>query len=264
MAGNSTPSSYAGFGGGSSTPSAPPDQTGKKLADRAKDVKRILDQVLKTAADKSGMLKIVVHGAQIVCDKTIPAMKPNKLMVPDPRPLAEGMPVAAIQDVIRGKNIKPWPCKCKLRPSKGDHLPCDYKPGGVWTPPIMTETVGTGSPQLAVPEIARHRCAIGGTISIIDPGQHTKKGKLGGPNSMPSMDQPGLDGELMAMNRGMVGVHAAGICVTALNTFGAGGGILGALNLAGTAMGPDALSWGTMSSLTSSSCPASAPGISRP
>ena len=49
MAGNSTPSSYAGFGGGSSTPSAPPDQTGKKLADRAKDVKRILDQVLKTA-----------------------------------------------------------------------------------------------------------------------------------------------------------------------------------------------------------------------
>ena len=72
------------------------------------------------------------------------------------------------------------------------------------------------------------------------------------------------NGELLAMNRGMVGVHAAGLCMSALNTFGAGGGVLGALNLAGTPTGMDSLSWGTVPTLSSTSCPGPSPGIARP
>jgi hypothetical protein len=37
----------------------------------------------------------------------------------------------------------------------------------------------------AVPEVAVHRCTYGGTIRIVDPGQHTKKAKLGGASIKP-------------------------------------------------------------------------------
>ena len=38
---------------------------------------------------------------------------------------------------------------------------------------------------MAIPEVATHRCSIGGTIRIVDPGQRSKRAKLGGASMKP-------------------------------------------------------------------------------
>lgn len=126
------------------SPQRPPPA---QQASKAKDVaKQVLDQASKAIQDKSGMVRLVVHGAKLVCDQTIPPKKINILLVPDPRPLVEGKPQANIADKIRDKNIKPWPCKCKKRPQGSDHLPCDYRPADLWKPGVSSQTVDSTLP----------------------------------------------------------------------------------------------------------------------
>ena len=38
---------------------------------------------------------------------------------------------------------------------------------------------------MAIPEVATHRCSIGGTIRIVDPGQRSNRAKLGGASMKP-------------------------------------------------------------------------------
>ena len=119
-------------------------------AQKADQVKKAAEKALKEACKaiekKSGLVRLVVHGAQIVCDKTIPAKKINTLLVPDPRPTVEGKTQANVSDVAAGKNIKPWPCKCKLRPKGPDYLPCKYQPGGLWVPGATSQIVNQDMP----------------------------------------------------------------------------------------------------------------------
>jgi len=113
---------------------------GQKAAQQAqKTARQLFKQLSNSLQNQSGMVLVVVHGARIVCNMTIPARKKNVLKIPDKRPLVEGKPVSNILDNERDKNISPWQCKCKKRPSGNDYLPCDYKPAGTWTPGVQTE-----------------------------------------------------------------------------------------------------------------------------
>lgn len=121
----------------------PPAQKAKQIQQAAE---KALDQACQAIEKQSGLVYLVVHGAQIICDKTIPAKKINTLLVPDPRPLVEGKQQANVSDVVVGKNIKPWPCKCKLRPSAKGYLPCKYAPGGLWVPGATSQIVNQDMP----------------------------------------------------------------------------------------------------------------------
>jgi len=124
----------------------------KDLADQAlKMFKEAFSQTSQSILNKAGQLLVVVEQAKIVCTHTIPGKQINTLMVAEPRSIVEGRRLANIQDVKTNVNIKPWPCKCKLRPSGKDYLPCDYKPTGMWTPGIKTETSDAASPQSKAP-----------------------------------------------------------------------------------------------------------------
>jgi len=125
-----------------STPSTPESANPlRQLADQAKRVfQDTFQQQARSLGNKSGQILVVVEQAQIICSQTLPGQKLNALMVAEPRSLVEGRRLANIQDVQTQRNIKPWPCKCKRRPSGNDYLPCDYKPAGLWNPGVKTET----------------------------------------------------------------------------------------------------------------------------
>ena len=131
-------------------PKAPPPPD--PLSQRTSEVKQMMEGIMKKAANKGGMLRLVVHQAKIVCNQTLPGMTVNQLLVLEPRPLAEGKPIAIVQDVVRDKNIKPWQCKCKLLPSGNDYLPCNYQPAGMWNPGLVTETCDANTSAPAAPK----------------------------------------------------------------------------------------------------------------
>ena len=110
------------------------------------DIENWSKDVSKSLKNTSGMILVVVDGAQIICNKTIPSNKINILKVTEPRAKVEGKNLANISDVARDKNIKPWAAKCRCRPSGKDYLPCEYKPQGKWNPPVKTETSSGKSP----------------------------------------------------------------------------------------------------------------------
>lgn len=118
-----------------------PAKKQSSAAQKAQKAKDAFQKLAKAIKNKSGMVLLVVEGAKIVCDQTIPAQKINTLMVVGARPLIEGKRKAAVSDVKRDQNIKPWPCKCRKRPKGSDYLPCDYQPAGKWTPGVSSQTV---------------------------------------------------------------------------------------------------------------------------
>lgn len=120
----------------------------QKLATQAQDkFKSTMDKAKSQIKSKGGMQRVVVDGAKIVCDQTLPPQTMNTLNVPDPRPTSEGKAVANIEDVERGKNISPWPCKCKMLPAGSDFQPCNYNPSGKWRPGVKSEDSQHSSPQ---------------------------------------------------------------------------------------------------------------------
>lgn len=146
------------FGGSRLSPAAsqpakskpPPKQN--PLQDKAKDmVKQARDMLQKTTqqmAQQSGMLRVCVETAKIICSETMPPRKINQLKVDAPRSVVEGKRLAQIQDVKRGANIAPWKCNCKKRPKPGGgYLPCDYQPQGTWTPGVQTGTNDAKNPK---------------------------------------------------------------------------------------------------------------------
>ena len=121
-----------------------------QTADRAKGLveqfQSLFNRQSEQLKNQAGTVLLVVDSAKIICSETIPARKINTLKVADPRSVVEGKRLANIEDVARGRNIKPWPCKCKKRPSGSDYLPCDYNPQGLWNPGVKTETSDAASP----------------------------------------------------------------------------------------------------------------------
>lgn len=115
--------------------------------DAAKQARKMLQDTTQAMSQKSGMVLVCVEGAKIVCNLTIPKNKINTLKVPVPRSKVEGKRLAQVQDVKRDTNIPAWPCKCRNRPSGSDFLPCDYKPAGIWTPGVQTETNDASPPK---------------------------------------------------------------------------------------------------------------------
>jgi len=103
-------------------------------------------QQVAAIKSKAGTVFVVADGAKIICSETIPSKKLNVLKVVAARSLVEGKRLANVEDVKKGQNIQPWPCKCKKRPSGSDYLKCDYNPQGMWTPGIKTETSDAASP----------------------------------------------------------------------------------------------------------------------
>jgi hypothetical protein len=139
-----------GFPTQQAQPQKPPPQN--KLADQAQKAmdaaRKNLQQSEKALSNKSGMVKLVVETARIICSETNPARHQNTLLVPEARSLVEGRKLAQVQDVQRDKHIKPWTCECKKRPKPGGgYLPCDYKPQGMWKPGVHTETNDQKNPQ---------------------------------------------------------------------------------------------------------------------
>lgn len=130
-------------------PRPPPENPLAKEAQRAADTARQqLDRAGKALTNRTGMLRLVVEAARIVCSETSPAMHQNVLKVPEPRSLVEGRKLAQVQDVARGRHIAPWSCDCKKRPKpSGGYLPCDYQPEGLWKPGVGTETNDARNPQ---------------------------------------------------------------------------------------------------------------------
>lgn len=131
-------------------PQAPQQQN--PLADQAQQAvdaaRGQLESSQKALTNKSGMVRVVVETAKIICSETNPAKKQNVLKVPEERSRVEGRKLAQVQDVQRDKHIAPWPCECKKRPKPGGgYLPCDYKPQGVWTPGVHTETNDAKEPK---------------------------------------------------------------------------------------------------------------------
>lgn len=115
---------------------AAPKQASQQAQSQAK---KLFAELKKSLTSQSGMVRIVVEGATILCNQTVPGKKINTLLVPEARALIEGRKQAAIQDNERDKHIKPWQAKCKMRPDgKGDYLPCDYQPASVWAPGVQT------------------------------------------------------------------------------------------------------------------------------
>lgn len=115
--------------------------------DAAKQARKMLQDTTQAMSQKSGMVLVCVEGAKLVCNLTIPKNKINVLKVPVPRSIVEGKRLAQVQDVKRDTNIPAWPCKCRNRPSGSDFLPCDYKPAGIWTPGVQTETNDASPPK---------------------------------------------------------------------------------------------------------------------
>lgn len=131
------------------TPKPPPRNELADQAQKAVDTARKqMSQARNALSQKSGMLRLVVETARIICSETNPANHQNTLKVPAPRSLVEGRKLAQVQDVARGQNIAPWTCDCKKRPKPGGgYLPCDYQPQGIWKPGVATETNDAKNPQ---------------------------------------------------------------------------------------------------------------------
>ena len=120
----------------------------RQLADQAmKMFRNTFQEQATTIANKSGQVLVVVEKAQMTCTETIPGKKLNPLKVAEKRSVVEGRRLANIQDVKPNTNIKPWPCKCKKRPSGSDYKPCAYKPAGLWNPGVKTETSDSADPK---------------------------------------------------------------------------------------------------------------------
>ena len=83
-------------------------------ADRAKGLVEQFQSLFNRQSDQlknqAGTVLLVVDSAKIICSETIPARKINTLKVADPRSVVEGKRLANIEDVARGRNIKPWSC----------------------------------------------------------------------------------------------------------------------------------------------------------
>ena len=126
---------------------SPPSQPQHPMRQSSQDLKDKAKQLQDKIKNKGGMIPIVVHGAKLVCSETIPAKKINTLIVKDNRTKVEGKEMANIQDQKRDTNIKPWPCKCKKRPSGSDYKPCDYKPAGPWNKGTQTENSKNEKPK---------------------------------------------------------------------------------------------------------------------
>ena len=113
-------------------------------------------------------VKYVVHSAMIKCDGC-PA--PTSLKVLPRSALIEGKPAATIIDSVPQLNIPNFPGPCSYLPKKP---PCAVNTSGnLWTNDAPTELITTVK-QPALVETATVKCNIGGTISIIQPGQSTK------------------------------------------------------------------------------------------
>lgn len=106
-----------------------------------------ISKLKKSIALKSGMFRIVVHGAKLVCSETLPPKKIQTLIIQNNRAKIEGREQANIGDQKKNINIKPWGCKCKKRPSGSDYLPCDYSPTGPWSMGVKTESSMGESPK---------------------------------------------------------------------------------------------------------------------
>ena len=101
----------------------PPAQKAKQIQQAAE---KALDQACQAIEKQSGLVYLVVHGAQIICDKTIPAKKINTLLVPDPRPLVEGKQ-ANVSDVVVGRTSA-VAVQVQAPAEREGYLPCKYAP----------------------------------------------------------------------------------------------------------------------------------------
>jgi hypothetical protein len=124
----------------------------QSAAQKASKAQSAFEQAFK-AAEKAakasgGLVRVVVDGAKMVCNMTIPEQTTQTLTVVATRSLVEGKPLANVSDVVKDTNIKPWPCKCKLLPSGNDFLPCAYSPASLWIPPVPAESSKASMPNL--------------------------------------------------------------------------------------------------------------------
>ncbi len=99
------------------------------------------DEAKKLIEDRTGMKRLVVHGAKLICSLTDPPKAINVLKVPPGRPRVDDKSLANVSDVQRSTNIDPWPCRCKELDG-----PCDYQPVGIWQPGVKNQTVDSKLP----------------------------------------------------------------------------------------------------------------------
>ena len=113
------------------------------LISRLQGAEKLFEKIVVQLKKAAALKRLVVGEAILVCDATIPPQTPNNLFVEPLRPQVVGHSLACVTDDVRDVNIRPWPCKCRLRPSGSDFLPCDYKPAGRWTPGVASQMVAS-------------------------------------------------------------------------------------------------------------------------
>jgi hypothetical protein len=114
-----------------------------------------------------GPLQVINAQNMIVCTG---CPKPQPLIVTSqPNVFASEQLCATIADCIPMANILPFgPCALTPLPPSPSGGPCIPKPVGMWTPGSPTTTYD-GIPALRVTDVLQ--CAMGGTITFVEPGQ---------------------------------------------------------------------------------------------
>jgi hypothetical protein len=127
---------------------SPAAQKAQDAAKKVMDAAKQFQKAQQGLQNKTGMKRLVVHGANIVCDATIPSQTQNTLQVVGNRPVIEGKLQANVTDTKVGTNINPWPCQCRNQPMPGGSFkPCSYQPMGEWFPGVRTQPVDSKVPK---------------------------------------------------------------------------------------------------------------------
>lgn len=115
------------------------------------------------------MPPIVVMGAMLTCNQ---GAAPTALIVtPENKTIGVMRPIATVMDNIPIKNIVPFgTCKILTAAASGVPTPCVPATVAPWSPGSPTVLIGAVGFK-ALTSNSKLQCTIGGSISIIQPGQ---------------------------------------------------------------------------------------------